>query len=230
MTQAAPLARTSADFTLSFVLQALVAAKLLTHSQAQDVRAKEAAARARVLKQVGADNDEARYTISPIEVVAAFQVPLAGGRVLDQDHISEVVAAAAGVGYRKIDPLKLDMALATRTVSKPYAQKHVLLPLAWSDAGSLVVAVANPFDRELLENLHRLAGQPIEPVLSAKSDILKAIADIYGFKRTLAQAATDFAPAAGARDPELRAAGLALRHGNKELDASDKPIVRPSTT
>ncbi len=146
-----------------------------------------------MLKQVGADKDEARYTVSPIEVVAAFQVPLAGGRVLDQDQVSEAVAAAAGVGYRKIDPLKLDMALATRTVSKPYAQKHVLLPLERSEAGALVVAVANPFDRELLENLHRLAGQPIEPVLSAKSDILKAIADIYGFKRTLAQAATDFA-------------------------------------
>ena len=108
MTQAA-VARTSADFTLSFVLTALVQAKLLTPSQAQDVRTKEQAARARVLKQVGADKDEARYTVSPIEVVAAFQVPLAGGRTLDQDKISEVIAAAAGVGYKKIDPLKLDM-------------------------------------------------------------------------------------------------------------------------
>ena len=98
MTQAA-VARTSADFTLSFVLNALVQAKLLTPSQAQDVRTKEQAARARVLKQVGADKDEARYTVSPIEVVAAFQVPLAGGRTLDQDKISEVIAAAAGVGY-----------------------------------------------------------------------------------------------------------------------------------
>ncbi|RPH67122.1 MAG: hypothetical protein EHM78_22215 [Myxococcaceae bacterium] len=59
MTQAA-VARTSADFTLSFVLNALVQAKLLTPSQAQDVRTKEQAARARVLKQVGADKDEAR--------------------------------------------------------------------------------------------------------------------------------------------------------------------------
>jgi general secretion pathway protein E len=224
MTQAAAVPRTSADFTLSFVLQALVQAKLLTHTQAQDIRSKETAARVRVLKQVGADKDEARYTVSPIEVVAAFQVPLPAGRVLDQDRVSEVVAAAAGVGYRKIDPLKLDMALATRTVSKPYAQKHVLLPLERSEAGGLVVAVANPFDRELLENLHRLAGQPIEPVLSAKADILKAIADIYGFKRTLAQAATDFATPAGAQIQNFEQ--LVSLSGNKELDASDKPIVQ----
>jgi len=222
MTQAA-VARTSADFTLSFVLNALVQAKLLTPSQAQDVRSKETAARARVLKQVGADKDEARYNVSPIEVVAAFQVPLAGGRTLDQDKISEVVAAAAGVGYKKIDPLKLDMALATRTVSKPYAQKHVLLPLERTDAGTLVVAVANPWDRELLENLHRLAGMPIEPVLSAKADILKAIADIYGFKRTLAQAATDFAVSGGPQIQNFEQ--LVSLSSNKELDASDKPIV-----
>ena len=222
MTQAA-VARTSADFTLSFVLNALVQAKLLTPSQAQDIRAKEQAARARVLKQVGADKDEARYTVSPIEIVAAFQVPLAGGRTLDQDKVSEVVAAAAGVGYKKIDPLKLDMALATRTVSKPYAQKHVLLPLERTDAGALVVAVANPFDRELLENLHRLAGMPIEPVLSAKADILKAIADIYGFKRTLAQAATDFAHDSGGQIQNFEQ--LVSLSSNKELDASDKPIV-----
>jgi general secretion pathway protein E len=223
MTQAA-VARTSADFTLSFVLNALVQAKLLTSSQAQDVRSKEQAARARVLKQVGADKDEARYSVSPIEVVAAFQVPLAGGRTLDQDRISEVVAAAAGVGYKKIDPLKLDMALATRTVSKPYAQKHVLLPLERSEAGGLVVAVANPFDRELLENLTRLAGMPIEPVLSAKADILKAILDVYGFKRTLAQAATEFATTAGTQLQNFEQ--LVSLSGNKELDASDKPIVQ----
>src|SRR5215469_9337835 len=222
MTQAA-VARTSADFTLSFVLNALVQAKILTPSQAQDVRTKEHAARARVLKQVGADKDEARYTVSPIEVVAAFQVPLAGGRTLDQDKVSEVVAAAAGVGYKKIDPLKLDMALATRTVSKPYAQKHVLLPLERTEAGTLVVAVANPFDRELLENLHRLAGMPIEPVLSAKADILKAISDIYGFKRTLAQAATDFAQPTGTQIQNFEQ--LVSLSSNKELDASDKPIV-----
>jgi general secretion pathway protein E len=222
MTQAA-VARTSADFTLSFVLNALVQAKVLNPGQAQDVRSKEVAARARVLKQVGADKDEARYTVSPIEVVAAFQVPLPGGRLLDQDRISEVVAAAAGIGYKKIDPLKLDMALATRTVSKPYAQKHVLLPLEHTESGALVVAVANPFDRELLENLHRLAGMRIEPVLSAKADILKAIADVYGFKRTLAQAATDFAQPAGTQIQNFEQ--LVSLSGGKELEASDKPIV-----
>ena len=99
------------------------------------------------------------------------------------------------------------------------------MPLEHAESGALVVAVANPFDRELLENLHRLAGMPIEPVLSAKADILKAIADVYGFKRTLAQAATDFAQPTGTQLQNFEQL-VSLSGGGKELDASDKPIVQ----
>ncbi len=133
------------------------------------------------------------------------------------------MARAAGLAYRKIDPLKLDMALATRTVSKPYARKHILLPIEKSGP-RLVVAVANPFDRELFENLHRLTGLQIEPLLAAKQDILKSIAEIYGFKRTLAQAATEFSASGG---PQLQSfEQLVSLSGNQELEASDKPVVQ----
>src|SRR5690349_9986322 len=100
--------RTAAEFTLGFVLAALVRQGLLTVEQSQDVHTQEAAARARVVKSLGLAGQEAsRYDVSPIEVVAAFQVPVPGGRgdVLDEDRVSEAVARAAGVAYRKIDPL-----------------------------------------------------------------------------------------------------------------------------
>ena len=216
--------RTGADFNTGFVLQALVSQGLLSAQQGHEVAAKEGAARARVLKQLGANGkEEARYDVSPVEIVAAFQIQLPQGRgaILDQDVISQAVAKVAGVSYRKIDPLKLDMALATRTVSKPFAQKHVLLPLEQGDGG-LMVAVANPFDRELFENLQRLSGMAIQPVLCAKADILKAIDDIYGFKRTLAKAATDFSNTVDIQNFEQ----LVSLSSNQELEASDKPIVQ----
>jgi general secretion pathway protein E len=219
--------RSRDDFTTLFVLEALVGQGLLTPQQAQEVLAREPAARARVLKaQAGAGGKEAaRYDVSPVEVVAAFQVPLSNGRgVLDEDRVSEVAARAAGIAYRKIDPLKLDMAMATRTVSRPYAQKHVLLPLERSAQGRLLVAVANPFDHELFENLHRLTGLPVEPVLSAKTDILRSIAHIYGFNKTLARAADDFGAAAGAQVSNFEQ--LVSLSGTQELEASDKPVVQ----
>ncbi|MBL8940046.1 MAG: type II/IV secretion system protein [Archangium sp.] len=174
------------------MLDALVAAKVLTRGQAGDVLQREAQAKKRVLKQVGDD----KYAVSPIEIVALFQVPMPGkpGELLDQDRISEIVAGAAGVPYKKIDPLRLDMNLAARTISKPYAVRHCLLPLEGGGPGTpLVVAVANPFDHALFENLERTVNTPIAPVLSAKQDILKGIQDVYGFRRTLAAAADEFA-------------------------------------
>jgi len=217
--------RTGADFNTAFVLHALVTQGLLSPDQAREVAAKEGAARARVLKQVSAGSkQEGRYEVSPIEIVAAFQIPSPDGRglVLDQDRICQAISRFADVAYRKLDPLKLDMALATRMVSKPYAQKHVLLPLERSEPGRLVVAVANPFDRELFENLQRLCGLAIDPVLCAKADILKAIEDIYGFKKTLAKAADDFGGTPDIQNFEQ----LVSLSSNKELEASDKPVVQ----
>ncbi|HEX4621482.1 MAG TPA: GspE/PulE family protein, partial [Myxococcaceae bacterium] len=136
--------------------------------------------------------------------------------------VTEVAAKAAGVSYRKLDLLKLDMALATRTVSRPFARKHVLLPLEKGQDGALVVAVANPFDHELFENLRRLVGVPVHPVLSAKVDILKAISDIYGFKSTIARAVDDFSGGPEVQNFEQ----LVSLTGEKELDASDTPIIQ----
>lgn len=211
------------DFSLAWLLDVVVAGGLLTPTQASDISAKEAQARARVLK--GANSE--RYHVSPVEIIAAFQVPLGSrpGEVLDQDRLCELAARAAGVKYRKIDPLKLDMNLAAKMVSKPYAQKHCILALEGGTGPGvpLVVAVANPFDSELFENLQRLAGTPIVPVLSAKVDILKGIADVYGFKRTLAAAAVEHADASqGITNFEQ----LVSLTSGRELDAADRPVIQ----
>jgi general secretion pathway protein E len=215
--------RRASDFSLAWLLDALVREQLLTPQQAQDIGAREAQARARVLKQAGQE----RHSASPVEIVAAFQVPhpTRPGDVLDQDRITEVAARAAGMPYRKIDPLKLDMNLAAKTVSRPFALKHCILPLEGGGAPGtpLVVAVANPFDTELFENLQRLTNTPITPVLSAKADILKGIADVYGFKRTLAAAATEHADGgAGISNFEQ----LVSLTSGQELDASDRPVIQ----
>ncbi|MFY0530265.1 GspE/PulE family protein [Archangium gephyra] len=225
---AAPPSRSKTDFTLSFVLQALVSQRVLTADQAQNIATKEPAARARVLKNKGiVGTDAARYDVSPVEIVAAFQVPLADGRgSLDEDRVTELVARAAGLPYKKIDPLKLDMALATRTVSRPFAHKHVLLPLETAQDGRLLVAVANPFDKELFESIHVLTGMPIEPVFSSKADILKAIADVYGFKRTLAKAADDFTSNSHNSPQISNFEQLVTLSGRQELDAADQPVVQ----
>jgi general secretion pathway protein E len=217
--------RRAQDFTLGWLLEVLVSAGALTPSQASDISAKELQAKARVMKNSGAE----KYVVSPVEIVAAFQIPAVGGRageLLDQDRVCEVAAKAGGVGYRKIDQLKLDMNLAAKMVSKPYAQKHCILALEGGTGPGvpLVVAVANPFDHELFENLARLANTQIVPVLSAKADILKGIADVYGFKRTLAAAAVEHADASQAGITNFEQ--LVSLSTGRELDAGDRPVIQ----
>src|ERR671935_2131803 len=198
-----------ADFTVGFVLQALVSQGLLVPEHAREIHARESIARARVLKAIGDPREAARYDVSPVEIVASFNLAVGGGRgALDQDRVTEAAAKAAGIAYRKIDPLKLDMNLATRSVSRPYAQRHVLLPLEKLPDGTLVVAVANPFDHELFANLCNLTGTRVQPVLAAKQDILRCVAEIWGFQSTLARAADDFQPAAG-QGPKFEKLGWA---------------------
>ncbi len=215
--------RRAQDFSLPWLLEVLVSGRAMSAQQASDVGGKESLVRARVVKASGND----RYAVSPVEIVAGFMLQRADrpAELLDQDRITELAAQAAGVGYRKIDPLKLDMNLAAKTVSKPYAQKHCILALegASSPGVPLIIAVANPFDRELFENLERLAGTPIVPVLSAKADILKGIADVYGFKRTLAAAAVEHADSTqGITNFEQ----LVSLSSGRELDAGDRPVIQ----
>jgi general secretion pathway protein E len=140
--------------------------------------------------------------------------------LVDEDKATQAVAQAIGVPYRKIDPLKLDAQLITRTLSRPYARKHGVLPLERRN-GALVVAAANPFDRELFENLRGLTGIAIEPVLAAPSDIHRAIAEVYGFREQIREAQSQLQPGAdiGNLEQFVNLTGL------EALEASSEPVV-----
>jgi general secretion pathway protein E len=215
-----PRPRSKSTFDLAFVLTALERAALLSPTQCSEIVAREAALRLRLIKERGGSRP---YEVSPVETVAAFAPPALGkpGVTLDEDLVSEAVALDAGIGYRKIDPLKLDMQLITKTLSRPYAERHAALPLEVLD-GRLIVAVANPFDAELLELLRQRGGMSIDPVLSSKGDILRSIEHVYGFKRSVAAVVDGgFAPSSQVGNLEQ----LVKLSGERELDASDRPVV-----
>ncbi len=213
--------RSRADFSVSYVIQALSAYNLITVDQMREVKLKEAVVRNRISKERSADGH--RYEVSPIELVADFNFPVPGrpNLFLDQDKISEICALQCGAKYKKVDPLTLDMALITRTLSRPYASKHVVMPLEKVD-GVLRVAVGNPFDDELFDGLRSITGMPIEPVLSSKADILRAIDHVYGFKKSVAAAADQHGgPVVDISNFEQ----LVRMSTDRELDANDKPVV-----
>ncbi len=216
----------ASDYTLEFVADVLAKQGILSEEARRTAFARENVQRARLLRDSAnrsGGRGLRRAELSPVEVLASFQFPDARreSELVDEDKATAAVAHAVGVPYRKIDPLKLDGQLITRTLSRPFARKHAVLPIERRN-GALVVAAANPFDRELFENLRGLVGCQIEPVLAAPSDIHRAIAEVYGFRQQIHEAQTQLTaggPDVGNLEQFVNLSGL------EALEASSEPVI-----
>ena len=183
-------------FDIEDVLELLLSEAVIDEKQAAEIRVKAEAVRLQIWKERsrGADDRQIHYEVSPVEVIAAFgfEHKLKNrSRPVDEDLITELVAKSESIPYEKIDPLKLDSKLITATMSRPFARRHSVVPLR-RRGKALVVAVCNPCDHALFDELKRLTGGPVELVLSAKADIQRVITEVYGFKTSVKEAAREY--------------------------------------
>jgi type IV pilus assembly protein PilB len=74
-----------------------------------------------------------------------------------------------------------------RLISEDFAFKNSILPLSRT-LRSITVAMADPLDLILIDNLRKVTGCEINPVIATKSDITKAIEDFYGKSAMLREA------------------------------------------
>jgi general secretion pathway protein E len=211
---------------LSELCDMLTRAKLLTPQQAKDVESRETTLRSRVLKdRVGSVRSQAaaRYDVSAAEILAAASLPHAQKehRRLDEDAIAQCVAAATGLRYVKIDPLKLDNALISKTFSRPFVRRHVVIPLA-QEAEGLVLAVADPFDTTLRETLQDVVRKPFVYAVASKRDILAVADRVFGLRTSIKQAASEL----GDRSPTAALVQMVQLRSNEELaTANDETVV-----
>jgi general secretion pathway protein E len=136
---------------------------------------------------------------------------------IKEASLLKLVAGRAGCDFITIDPLKIDAHMATHTISVAYARSNLVMPL-YEEDGALVLAMANPFRMEVIDQLASITGKPIIPVVASTSNLEKIINDIYGFKRSIKAATKDFS-----RDNLDNIEQLTSIGDSKELD--DKHIV-----
>ncbi|MBN94433.1 MAG: hypothetical protein CL928_10225, partial [Deltaproteobacteria bacterium] len=164
------------------------------------------------------------YEVGEMEIIASFQFPLPGkdNQRLTEHIITECVARHLSVPFFIPDPLKLDFKLITKTFPGQYAERHMIIPLQASKK-QVTLAVANPFDTQLLESLRRYTGKEIDIVLAPKSDLLKTIMEFHGFKKSVDLAAKEFGDQLGDLG-NLEA--FSKMKGVEEIDAQDQPIIQ----
>jgi len=161
------------------------------------------------------------YEIPAVEIIASFNFKTdKTGVILTEEFITKVLAKQFGIPYKKIDPLELDSNAIVRLLPKAFAKRHVVLGLAVEN-NQLHVAMANPLDHEVLEDLRRHTKFEIVPCMTPRSDLIKIINEFYGFRYSISAAAQELAPQIDLGNLEQY---VKLKSA-KEIEATDKHVV-----
>jgi len=210
--------------TKEYLVQVLSSKGLLTVEQAEQALHSFNAQRKKLLQKsktrladrAGSDHAD------PVDVLASYGLAISNGRdqVLTEEVIMKAVAEEVGLPFRKIDPLELDLNVVTKTIPRSFALKHLVVPVGIKD-DTLELAVFNPFDQAVLEDVRRVSQFSVSPVLSTKTDIKKLISEFYGFKTSIAGAEGQF------NAPEIDLGNLeqyVRLRSTEEIQATDQHI------
>ncbi len=216
--------------TLGRICDLLVREGLLHEGQKRDVMVRYSVQEKRILfrkrpqmrKAMG--HKRVPYDVGEIEIITAFRfvIPGTDDDLLTEERITRVVADELEVPFVLPDPLNLDYKLVTETFQGPFAERHLVIPLK-KDEGTLTIAVANPFDNDLIDSLERFTGLHINVQVAPKSLLLKIVIEYHGFKKSVDSAAEQFRG-------ELVDLGnleqFTQAKKSDEIDATDKPVVQ----
>jgi len=203
----------------------LLKAGKLTPEQAKEIRIKQDHQRMKILKARGETTHRGRVhleeEVSAIEVAASleFEPADAPGKVLTEDLITEAVALSVGMPFKKIDPLKLNPEIVTQILPRAFARRNAAVPIDRAE-DKLTVAVSDPFNLEVVENIERM-GFKVSRVLSSRSDIVKIITEFYGFRSSVSAAAKEMGSEVDLGNLEQFVKMKAV----SEIEATDKHIV-----
>ncbi|MEE9614720.1 MAG: ATPase, T2SS/T4P/T4SS family, partial [Thermodesulfobacteriota bacterium] len=215
------------SLTIEFVADLLKKKKLLTEEQHTEIRIKGEAQRARIYKKQESFYSGKRLhtmveSVSPAEVIASFTLEIPGkkGKTLTEDLVTRAIADEVGMPYRKIDPLKLNLEVVTSSIPRPFAQRHLMVPIDEKD-GVVTIAVADPFDLEGVESLKRTTRTRVTLVLASKTDILRVVREFYGFHTAVVAAQKE---RVGGMDLGNLEQYVRLK-GTAEIEATDQHVV-----
>ena len=176
-----------ATLTFEFLCRVLEKGGLLTTEQRKDAVSKGDVAHARLLRQrtsgprkkapSGSDG------VHPAETLVSLGLNQAeDARYPLTERISmQGLAKHVGLPYVDLDPLKIDAKLAPQLLSRPFARRHGALIIA-ADDRNVTVAVADPLDVMLVEDLRTHVRREPHLVVSTPTDIQRLITDFYGFR------------------------------------------------
>src|SRR5690606_22056545 len=105
----------------------------------------------------------------------------------DIEALTEYLAARVGLGYLRIDPLKVDVGKVADTMSASYAERHKVLPVLVTPL-EVVVATAEPFITDWVAEVERQARRPVRRVLVNPLDIQRYTVEFFALAKSVRNA------------------------------------------
>lgn len=164
----------------------------------------------------------AQSTQHPLVRLASVGVARASdGLPLDIEALTAFVAAATGMGYQRIDPLKVDVGRVGEAMSAQYAQRHKVLPLQVGSS-EIVIATAEPFVQYWVPEIECQTRKSVRRVMANPSEIQRYTAEFFALANSV-RSAQKLGGASGAASFEQL---VELGRTNKQLDANDTGVIR----
>ncbi|HEX2681167.1 MAG TPA: GspE/PulE family protein, partial [Candidatus Dormibacteraeota bacterium] len=104
-----------------------------------------------------------------------------------EDELTEVLSRHYGIPIADLKHLEVDETIA-RLVPEDFARRNVTLPL-FRENGHLAVALSDPGNHALLNDLRVITGLPVSPYIAGESDILITLTRIHDMHPRLTEAA-----------------------------------------
>ncbi len=177
-------------------------------------------------------DEEAQRTTARCAQAESVQHPLvrlasvsmrraADNKPLDIEALAQWLAGRAGLGYMRIDPLKVDVGKVADTMSAAYAERHKILPVQVTPT-ELVVATAEPFITDWVAEVERQARRRVRRVVASPQEIHKFTAEFFALAKSVRSAMKSGGNSGGASFEQL----VELGKTNKQLDANDQGVVQ----
>jgi len=123
------------------------------------------------------------HQTTAVDVIADMKLTGSAG-VVDEPKIVETVARHLGYPFMRLDALEMDPDFVTSTLPQKFSHRYMLVPVELVNE-KLRVAVYDPSQEEVLEDVSRVSGRDIEVVMCPKQDITKIILEFHGFKSSI---------------------------------------------
>jgi general secretion pathway protein E len=175
------------------LLDVLIKLNVLTPKQRQFVTLEKGKMRQKLLRQANKDGEVDKDYPDMVDITAGFNFKLQGGdgRLIDEELIMRTVASEKNLPFKKLDPLELDIDVATKTVPRNFAIRQLLLPFKMEN-GVVETAIYHPDCQAALADIEQANQIKIKPYIATKSDIKRIINEFFGFQKSISAAEDQF--------------------------------------